>query len=712
MNSRPKHVGEGLVCDERGVVTPPRIVIDHHHAGHAVIPMNDEKRPLVDEWKPYQERQPTILEVREWVLERGKSIAGWARVTGARAGIIVIDFDGDAAERLHEWGLTPHVMTGSGGYHLIVRHPGWPVKTCNSKSSKVHHEHYPNIDIRGDGGYSLIAGFESRGGYTWLRDWEDVDELDVLPEAFRRFFGLWEAPTEEEPAPRPAREVPRIRSEVGAEGPSSTHLVERALAEATLSGRNNGGHWLAQQLHDHGYEEAEILETGKRYVAACPNTNLKGEPEPYTIEDFKRTMRQVLARPRRGAWGKGEVSLLADFGEAVNAADQEEDARAAAREIDIYFVPTEAGSKRRYPAWAIQDVVRLGCRVIIYGISGGGKSYALVDLARAAVTGGTWLGRQVRAGSVLYIAAEDPIGIHHRVEIAIQHAGVPRLHRVRVFEQSFPMTSAADVENFCRAMDYLDEKPAYVIIDNLSLCMGDGDPNEGKDAKRFVDGCAILQNYRWRAEDPSVDRDAEQPITVIIVHHTNKSGNFNGSQYFQNFVDAMSELTWDRRSDIRTIYAVKQRHGGHHRPLSYDLVEVEPRDRLCVVRSRVMPDATNDAEHTVSKLKPQELTIIRTLYLAAQERRLTMLESEVTPPEGLTRGEITLRSRVNARVVTRIINMLKGAGIVETVMVENENGKLVNSNKPEYLKLTVEGYRVAQSIPDEGFAIDPRDTDL
>jgi len=705
-------LGEGLVLHENGVVSPPRVVIDHIHAGYAVIPMTGDKRPLVEEWTPFKERQPTTEEIRKWIQRKGAEIDGWARITGAYAEVIVIDFDAGAADRLHEWNLSPHVMTPSGGYHLLVKHPGWPVKTVNSKSGKKHQELYPNIDIRADGGYSMIAGMESKGGYTWLRDFNDVDELDVLPEEFRIFFGLTEETRQQEvPAPservRERVELPGARDGIDG-GPTPEHLVSRALVEAGLSGRNNAGYWLAQQLWDHGYDRAEILEVGELYVAQCPATNTKGELEAYTPEDFQKSVDQAIQLPRRDRWGEESTPLLADFGDAVTNALTDGDDDVA--DIYRYFVPSQVGSQKKYPPWAVQDLVRVGSRVIIYGRSGGGKSYATVDLARAAATGGEWLGRHVLPGLVIYVAAEDHIGIHHRIEATINASGVPRRHDVLVFEQSLPVTSVPDMENFCNAFDLLPEKPAYIIIDNLSLCMGDGDPNEGKDAKRFVDGCQRIQRHRWRGES---EREAdEHPITVIVVHHTNKQGGFNGSQYFENFVDAMSELVWDRRQNIRTVFAVKQRQGGHHRPLSYDLVEVDSVNGICVVRSRVMADAANDEEHTVSKLNAPDRIMLRILHEAMIERQLRMLDSDVTPPEGLTRGEITLRSRVNARVVRRALTLLRGVGLVETVMAENEDGKWVKTSHPEYLKLTVEGVRVAQSIPEEGLVMNPQDADL
>jgi|SRR5712664_5028398 hypothetical protein len=48
-------------------------------------------------------------------------------------------------------GLHPHVQTGSSGYHVYFRHPGWRVPTLNSTSKRAFGQGWPGLDIRADG---------------------------------------------------------------------------------------------------------------------------------------------------------------------------------------------------------------------------------------------------------------------------------------------------------------------------------------------------------------------------------------------------------------------------------------------------------------------------------------------------------------------------------------------------------------------------------
>lgn len=712
----------------------PAVVIAHIAAGHAVLPVDAEKTPLV-EWKEYQRRAPTREEILDWIRAFGERIWGWVRVTGARGGVIVVDLDGAAAAHAATWGVEPHVRTGSGGYHLILAHPGWPVRTVNSKTGKRHGEQFPGVDIRGDGGYSLIQGGADGLRYEWLRG-ADPDPLDVLPEPMRRFFGLWEAPTEPvdvEGAERPTLTRPDFRG-TDTNVPSVEHLVERAVVEASVAGRNNGGYWLAQQLWDNGYEQAEMLAAGELYVAACPDTNMKGEPEPYTLEHYRKSMRQVMSLPRREPWREEEI--VAHFGPSLtlpgvdepaetpadggDAAPDEEATETAPEppytayrgEIDKLLVPTELGVERPYDPWAIENFLRVGNRGIIFGMAGAAKSYALVDLARAAVTHTTWLARTVLPGSVLYVAGEDALGIHHRVEAAIRHFGVARKHQVRVLESAVAITHHETVKKLIDLFDYLPEKPAYVILDNLSLCFGSLSPNDAEGAKLFVDGCQMIQDYRWRAasRDPDVRKTDQRPITVIVVHHANKAGNFNGSQYFINLVDAMSELSWDGKEPTRTLWAIKQRHGKQHAPLSFHLHEVDPTDELCVIVPKITHSAITEAEIARRKLDAKEVAILDCLRWADQEWCLARAQ-ELHAAEGLLRGEITLRSKVPAGSMSRVLSRLVTGGLVEVVPVEVERGE---RKPPNRYRLTAAGHEVIRESEEsriESFAKTDRGSD-
>ncbi len=107
-------------------------------------------------------------------------IASWWRkwpaanvgvVTGAGSGLVVLDIDprhgGDKSLTELTWlhGELPETVeaaTGGGGQHLFFMHPGEPIRNRANIQ--------PGIDVRGDGGYVVVAPsvHVSGGAYSWL----------------------------------------------------------------------------------------------------------------------------------------------------------------------------------------------------------------------------------------------------------------------------------------------------------------------------------------------------------------------------------------------------------------------------------------------------------------------------------------------------------------------------------------------------------------
>ena len=104
-------------------------------------------------------------------------------VTGAASGVVVLDIDprhaGEASlvEMVRHYGELPETveaLTGGGGRHLIFAHPGGEVP--NRANIR------PGIDVRGDGGYIVVAPSVHVSGrpYSW-RPGHAPDELQPAP---------------------------------------------------------------------------------------------------------------------------------------------------------------------------------------------------------------------------------------------------------------------------------------------------------------------------------------------------------------------------------------------------------------------------------------------------------------------------------------------------------------------------------------------------
>ena len=261
----------------------------------SIIPCGPDKKPVIPTWKPYQTQRPTDEEFSAWSR---LNPAMWAIVTGALSHRITLDFDGaPGRETLERLALKPHRMTPSGGFHADFKHPGWYVPTLNAKSKRELGERWPGLDIRADGGYVCFTGRTDRGEYRWLRDAEPY-ELDILPADLREFLGLLKAPAaaaEQRTNGKPHAMLANGRVE-------SERLIRMALDRVGSEGRNNAGFWLAGQLRDNGYSQAEAEGAMRNYRGRVPAINTKGEGEAYTEAEMRATLREACRRPAREPW--------------------------------------------------------------------------------------------------------------------------------------------------------------------------------------------------------------------------------------------------------------------------------------------------------------------------------------------------------------------------------------------------------------------------
>jgi len=67
------------------------------------------------------------------------------------------------------------------------------------------------------------------------------------------------------------------------------------------------------------------------------------------------------------------------------------------------------------PEWLIDGHLVQNSIAVLYGPSGGGKSFLALDGALSVATGRDWLGRPVQQGVVIYVLAEGASGFGARI---------------------------------------------------------------------------------------------------------------------------------------------------------------------------------------------------------------------------------------------------------------------------------------------------------
>jgi Primase C terminal 2 (PriCT-2)/AAA domain len=77
------------------------------------------------------------------------------------------------------------------------------------------------------------------------------------------------------------------------------------------------------------------------------------------------------------------------------------------------------------PVWLIEDIFPQTGLGMIYGESGVGKTFFVLDIVGSVARGASWCGHQVKKGKVVYIVAEGVSGFRKRLTAYSTHYGIP-----------------------------------------------------------------------------------------------------------------------------------------------------------------------------------------------------------------------------------------------------------------------------------------------
>lgn len=209
--------------------------------------------------------------------------------------------------------------------------------------------------------------------------------------------------------------------------------------------------------------------------------------------------------------------------------------------------------------------------IAIVGPPGTGKSALGVLLASCVASGATFLGRQVKRGSVVYIAAERRIESERRLlasgsieqPIYVSGARPVLANPVDVAELISSMQAiASDVEFPIR----------LVIFDTAAKCFLGLDENSARDIGLAVEGLARIGEAFPRA-------------FLCLLHHTDKAGHgMRGSSALLGSVDL--EVTIKSGSAVARLEVTKANAVPEGQSLPFRLVSIRAADGQEVISAR------------------------------------------------------------------------------------------------------------------------------
>lgn len=182
-------------------------------------------------------------------------------------------------------------------------------------------------------------------------------------------------------------------------------------------------------------------------------------------------------------------------------------------------------------AWLIENYLEMDALSMMFGPSGGGKSFVVVDMACCIATGTPWHGMATTKGSVFYVAGEGHNGLAKRFAAWQKAYKTPIDKSVPLFKsnRAVMMLNAAAALEMSNEVEALAQAtgmpPALVVIDTLARNFGDGDENTQKDAGRFIEHIDEYIRRRWNCN-------------VMVVHHSGHDmDRARGSSAFKGAMD-------------------------------------------------------------------------------------------------------------------------------------------------------------------------------
>ena len=209
--------------------------------------------------------------------------------------------------------------------------------------------------------------------------------------------------------------------------------------------------------------------------------------------------------------------------------------------------------------WMVRGVLPVEGLAALYGASGTGKSFLILDMGCAVAGGAEWFGRRVAQAPVTYVCLEGEAGMGKRVKAWSLHNNAPVPHALRFITQPFDLLSD-DVGELAKAIIAGGGAGGMVIIDTLNRAAPGADENSSVDMGKLIAAAKQLQSLSGGL--------------VCLVHHTGKdtTKGLRGHSSLYAALDGAIEVT---ATDTRKAWSVaksKDDVTGDAHPFKLDIV--------------------------------------------------------------------------------------------------------------------------------------------
>lgn len=210
--------------------------------------------------------------------------------------------------------------------------------------------------------------------------------------------------------------------------------------------------------------------------------------------------------------------------------------------------------------WRVKGVIPERGIAAIFGPSGSGKSFLVVDMAISIAKGSDWFGYRVKPCPVVYVCLEGEAGLSVRLAAYRTKGSIPT--GIEFIDQSANLLDTKDLRDLVTAIKTNQMDGGIVIIDTLNRAVPGMDENSSVDMGHAINACKLIQQAVGGL--------------VLLVHHSGKDATkgMRGHSSLHAALDAAIEVK--RSGDEREWSVAKAKDGadGKGHPFMLEVVDM------------------------------------------------------------------------------------------------------------------------------------------
>lgn len=336
---------------------------------------------------------------------------------------------------------------------------------------------------------------------------------------------------------------------VGDIAPDSTLYVCEGIGQAWACAKAN-------------YHAAAVVTFGSSRTRSIAKLLHKQFPAACIVivpDRGKEADAENIAREITGAWVEMPADKPANYDandyEAEHGTDALADLLRAAKTPPLRYRLQSADDLLSAPPlrWMVQGVLPASGFAAVYGPSGSGKSFLVLDLCAAIAAGADWFGRRVNAAAVTYVCLEGEAGLGKRAKAWSIRRQCNLPDCLRFVTQPLDLRQPEDVADLCAAVLAAGGRNGLLVIDTLNRAAPGTDENSSVDMGQLIEA----------------SKEAQRRLggVVLLVHHTGKDSakGLRGHSSLYAALDAAIEVS---RHDARREWSVAKSKddadGGRH----------------------------------------------------------------------------------------------------------------------------------------------------